>query len=296
MNAQTRSPNHTRDASAVYCMRVAGHLDPHWSDWLGDVDLVHNDDATTTVTVAVADQSQLHGILIGIRDIGAPLLDLHQVDQVRPTPDEPGAYEVGAVLSRVLHTQRLTLRPATLKDIEPTWVYRQLETVNEWLSGAPGSREAYRAQFTEPARLATTVIVEHPADHDRGPIVVGDFMLRREDAWAQTEVSDQAQGVQAELGWVLDPAHTGVGYATEAVRELLRYCFQDLGVHRVVANCFLDNDTSWRLMERVGMRREIHAVRESLHRSGRWLDTVGYALLADEWNERRPEPAALSGR
>ena len=31
------------------------------------------------------------------------------------------------------------------------------------------------------------------------------------------------------------------------------------------------------------MRRELHAVRESLHRSGRWLDTVGYAILGEEW-------------
>jgi RimJ/RimL family protein N-acetyltransferase len=68
------------------------------------------------------------------------------------------------------------------------------------------------------------------------------------------------------------------------VRELLRHCFEDLGVRRVTANCFLGNDTSWRLMERVGMRRELHAVRESRHRSGRWLDTVGYAVLADEWS------------
>jgi RimJ/RimL family protein N-acetyltransferase len=87
---------------------------------------------------------------------------------------------------------------------------------------------------------------------------------------------------------VLDPTHTGSGYATEAVRELLRYCFDELTVHRVTANCFLANDTSWRLMERVGMRRETHAVSESLHRSGRWLDTVGYALLADEWRRRNP--------
>ena len=53
-------------------------------------------------------------------------------------------------------------------------------------------------------------------------------------------------------------------------------------MRRVVANCFLDNVASWRLMERVGMRRELHAVAESLHRDGRWLDTVGYAILADE--------------
>jgi RimJ/RimL family protein N-acetyltransferase len=36
-------------------------------------------------------------------------------------------------------------------------------------------------------------------------------------------------------------------------------------------------------VERVGMRREHHAVRESLHRSGHWLDTVGYAMFKDEW-------------
>jgi RimJ/RimL family protein N-acetyltransferase len=108
-------------------------------------------------------------------------------------------------------------------------------------------------------------------------------MLRVEDAWAQAEVAGQARDTQAELGWVLDPAYTGHGYATEAVRELLRYCFQDLGVHRVTANCFLDNHTSWRLMERVGMRRELHAVRDSLHRTGQWLDTVAYAILEEEW-------------
>jgi len=108
-------------------------------------------------------------------------------------------------------------------------------------------------------------------------------MLRREDAWAQLEVADQARDAQAKLGFVHDPAHTGHGYATEAVGELLRHCFQELGVRRVTANCFLGNDASWRLLERVGMRRELHAVRESLHRSGRWLDTVGYALLEEEW-------------
>jgi RimJ/RimL family protein N-acetyltransferase len=51
----------------------------------------------------------------------------------------------------------------------------------------------------------------------------------------------------------------------------------------VVTNCFLGNEASWRLMEGLGMRREVHAVAESLHRSGQWLDVVGYALLADEW-------------
>jgi RimJ/RimL family protein N-acetyltransferase len=136
--------------------------------------------------------------------------------------------------------------------------------------------------FSELARLATTVIVS--LGHNPAAPIIGDFMLRREDSQAQRDVADQARDTQAQLGWVLDPAYTGHGYATEATRELLRYCFQDLGVRPVTANCFLDDDTSWRLTEHVGMRLEQHAIRESRHWSGRWLDTVGYAILGEEWS------------
>jgi RimJ/RimL family protein N-acetyltransferase len=44
-------------------------------------------------------------------------------------------------------------------------------------------------------------------------------------------------------------------------------------------------------MERIGMRRELYTVRDWLHRSGEWLDGMGYALLADEWR-RTPRPTA----
>ena len=60
----------------TYAIRVDGHLDDHWSAWLGELDLSRDDDGTTTVTVSVADQAQLHGVLAGLRDIGAVLTDL----------------------------------------------------------------------------------------------------------------------------------------------------------------------------------------------------------------------------
>ena len=47
--------------------------------------------------------------------------------------------------------------------------------------------------------------------------------------------------------------------------------------------CFAANEPSWRLMERVGMRREAHNVKDSLHRDHGWQDGYVYALLADEW-------------
>jgi RimJ/RimL family protein N-acetyltransferase len=261
-------------APTTYAIRVDGHLDDHWSAWLGELDMTRDDDGSTTVTVPIADQAQLHGVLAGLRDIGAVISELRTTD--------PPVSTIRSVLQRPLRTERLTLRPSTAEDADPTWNYRRLPSVNEWLTGVPPDLDGYRTRFSEPDRLANTVTVTL-GHHPTAPII-GDFMLRLADAWAQREVSDQARNAQAELGWVLDPDHTGHGYATEAVRELLRHCFQDLGVHRVTANCFLDNDTSWRLMERVGMRRELHAVRESLHRSGRWLDTVAYAILEEEWS------------
>ena len=63
----------------------------------------------------------------------------------------------------------------------------------------------------------------------------------------------------------------------------MRACFQDLGVRRITAGAFADNDRSVRIMERLGMRQETHGIRTTLHRSGHWVDNTVHALLADEW-------------
>jgi RimJ/RimL family protein N-acetyltransferase len=173
----------------------------------------------------------------------------------------------------------LLLRPADVADLEATWRIRRLESVGRWLQRAPKSLDEYRTQVSDSGALAKSLVIELKGR------VIGDLMVAVGDAWAQAEVADQARGVQADLGWIIHPDFSGRGFATEAVREVLRVCFEDLGLRRVTAECFAENEASWRLMERVGMRRETHTVRESLHRSGDWLDGFGYALLADEWRE-----------
>jgi RimJ/RimL family protein N-acetyltransferase len=180
-----------------------------------------------------------------------------------------------------VRTKRLSIRPAAEADVEATWRYRRLEEVGRWITTAPASLEEYRSYFLRPTCLTKTLVIELDGT------VVGDLMLAVEDGWAQSEVAARAKGVHAELGWVLDPAYGGRGYATEAVDGLLGICFDDLGLRRVTAGCFADNVASWRLMERLGMRREIHTLRDSLHRSGEWLDGMGYALLAEEWRQEQ---------
>ncbi|WP_406033640.1 GNAT family N-acetyltransferase [Nocardioides sp. NBC_00163] len=179
-----------------------------------------------------------------------------------------------------LRTERLVIRRMTPADIEPTWAFRRLPEVAEWVTTAFADLEAYRKIFEDPDVIGPGLVIEHEG------VVVGDLMLRISDPWSQTEVREQGNGTQAELGWTIDPAHQGNGYATEAVRAVLDVCFGSLGLRRIVAECFADNEASWRLMERLGMRRESHTVKDSLHRTRGWLDGLSYAILAEEWARR----------
>ena len=90
------------------------------------------------------------------------------------------------------------------------------------------------------------------------------------------------------LGYVFNPRFQRQGYATEAAMGLLNHAFSTGQVRRVVAMCNPDNEPSWRLMERLGMRREGYQ-RENIYfhtdPAGNpiWQDTYQYAILDKEW-------------
>jgi RimJ/RimL family protein N-acetyltransferase len=179
-----------------------------------------------------------------------------------------------------LHTQRLTIRPATSADLRRIFEIRTLPEVAEWMPSRPTSYPEFVLGFGEAAVLERTLVMEVDG------ALIGDLYLHVTDAWAQDDVADRA-GQEAEIGWCLSPAHQGHGYVTEGAVELVRMCFEDLGVRRIHAAAFADNGPSLRIMERLGMRQENHGVRDSLHRDLGWVDGVVYALLAEEWRVSR---------
>jgi RimJ/RimL family protein N-acetyltransferase len=90
-----------------------------------------------------------------------------------------------------------------------------------------------------------------------------------------------------EVGWVFGRAVHGKGYATEAAQALLARAFGPLKAHRVIATCQPENIPSWRVAEKLGLRREAH-FRSCLYRSpGVWWDEYFYALLENEYKERQ---------
>lgn len=71
-----------------YELRVEGHLDEHWSAWLGGLSLTHELDGTSTLRGVLADQAELHGLLTKVRDLGATLISLTPVDTDSPDSAE----------------------------------------------------------------------------------------------------------------------------------------------------------------------------------------------------------------
>ncbi len=86
-----------------------------------------------------------------------------------------------------------------------------------------------------------------------------------------------------EIGWVFGRQHQGRGYATEAARSLIAYAFESLHCHRIIATCQPQNPASWRVMEKLAMRREGYFRKCILRASGEWWDEYFYSILEEEY-------------
>lgn len=96
---------------------------------------------------------------------------------------------------------------------------------------------------------------------------------------------------RAEVGYGLDRNQWGKGYMQEALRALLKYAFDELGLHRLEADVDPRNAASIRTLERLGFQRE-GFLRERWHVNGEIQDAFFYGLLRPEWEARDQEAGA----
>ncbi|MBY7125687.1 MULTISPECIES: GNAT family N-acetyltransferase [unclassified Bacillus (in: firmicutes)] len=84
-----------------------------------------------------------------------------------------------------------------------------------------------------------------------------------------------------EIGWVFNPKYFNKGYASEAAQATLKYGFKEMKLHRIIATYQPQNTPSYRLMERIGMRREGY-FRKCIPHGNEWWDEYYYAILEEE--------------
>ena len=89
----------------------------------------------------------------------------------------------------------------------------------------------------------------------------------------------------AELGYWLGVRYWGQGFGTEAARELLRYGFEDLNLHRIFASHFKGNSASGKILKKIGMRYE-GCQRQHIRKWDQYIDSELYGILRQEWKDR----------
>jgi RimJ/RimL family protein N-acetyltransferase len=191
----------------------------------------------------------------------------------------------GAGFTR-LESERLILRRFADSDLVPFLAYRndpEVARYQDWES------------CTE--QEATTMIEELKSLQPGTPGEWFQFAIELKETGAligDCALKVEQDGRQAEIGFSLSREHQGKGYASEAVSRLLDYAFGDLGLHRVVAITDQENEPSFALLERLGMRREGCFVQNAWFK-GRWVSEYLYAVLADEWFRRKPWRSTVKG-
>jgi RimJ/RimL family protein N-acetyltransferase len=177
-----------------------------------------------------------------------------------------------------IETERLLLRRFRDQDLEPFLAYRNDPGVARYQGWSiPYARESALA-FVEEMKNAQMV----PGQWLQLAIEVRETTQMAGDAAIHIMKSDPRQ---AYLGVTLARDHWGLGYANEAMRKIIDLLFAEDNLHRLVAECDVENTASWQALERLGFRREAHLV-ENIFFKGAYGSEYHYALLQREWMKR----------
>lgn len=173
-----------------------------------------------------------------------------------------------------LETERLLLREFTLSDAPDLFRYAHLPEVSrfaEWDSPETvyESEELIQRyiswQFETPRRHLVLAITHNGR-------LIGDMGLTG---------SSQATE-EAELGFALDPAYWGQGYATEAATAVVNYGFAKSGWQRIVSTCDVDNLASAAVLRKIGMQQEAYLPRHK-YKLGEWRHSLVFSLSFEDW-------------
>ena len=172
------------------------------------------------------------------------------------------------------NTSRLTIRRFRPADADDLYDYLSDPQIYRFEPGEPLDREQASRRAADMAASPDFWAVEL---RSMGK-VIGQLYLK---------LIEPTEHLTCELGYILSPAYQRQGYGSEAAAALVRQALTTCGMHRVVACCNPENTASWKLLEKIGFRRE-GLLRQNIFfwRSAAgeplWIDTYVYARLASE--------------
>lgn len=181
----------------------------------------------------------------------------------------------------VLETERLVLREITMDDLD--W-YMEHFSRPEMVEGGdmlgPESREVAEKEL----RQYIVDLFRNREGFRWGVSLRGDPQLIGSLGYYKWV---RPSGHMAEMGYDLQREHWGKGIMSEAMRAVVDFGFERMGLTRIEAFVFLFNTRSWRMLEGLGFRREGILRSRGVTNEGVVSDDVLYSLLRSDWEQSR---------
>ena len=173
---------------------------------------------------------------------------------------------------QTIATERLVLRPFRAEDADDLFEYLSDERTYHYEPGEPIDRDQSGRQAADMAASPDFWAIELMESGK----VIGQMYFKH---------IKPEELMTCELGYILNPSYQRQGYASEAASALVTQSLTTGGMHRVVAYCNPENTASWKLLEKVGFRREGLLRKNIFFRKDAagepvWTDTFVYAMLA----------------
>lgn len=171
-----------------------------------------------------------------------------------------------------METERLIIRRFQADDWQDLYEYLSQEEVVKFEPYETFSKEASKQ---EAINRSNNNAFWGVCLKSSGKLIGNIYLARQEfDTW--------------ELGYVFNKNFQGNGYATEAALALVDNAFKEQNARRVIAMCNPLNKPSWKLLERIGLRKEGHLLQNIYFKKDElnrpiWADTYEYGILVSEW-------------
>jgi ribosomal-protein-alanine N-acetyltransferase len=181
----------------------------------------------------------------------------------------------------IINTERLLLREYTSEDF-PLFksIYSDEEIMRYALVEAYKTENAVRSYFNKVLSDYTKTENRHAYEFAVIEKSSGQYLG---SADIDIEIKNQYGGF-GEIGYFLLTPHWGKGYAIEIAAALVRFCFEELGFHKVCASCNALNTASENVMKKLGMTKE-GVLRKRRYKDNAWQDDVRYGILSEEWKK-----------
>ena len=176
-----------------------------------------------------------------------------------------------------IETERLILRPWRETDAAALFRYASDPDIGPIAGWPPhtsveNSLEIIRTVFAAPEVYA--VVLKETGEP------VGCCGLMFSDSLHSADMGER----EAEIGYWIGRPFWGQGLIPEAVRELLRYCFEDKGAQRVWCSHYAGNEKSKRVIEKCGFSYQLTCERPALVDDA-LRPTLFYALTKEKWEK-----------